>query len=67
MASVTGGQYFAADDAGRLQNVLKDLPRTVATQQRDVEVSVVPVALAALLLLGGPVGGGALDGLPPLA
>ncbi len=52
VASVTGGQYFAADDAGRLQNVLKDLPRTVATQQRDVEVSVVPVAVAALLLLG---------------
>ena len=45
-------EYFAADDAGRLQNVLKDLPRTVATQQRDVEVSVVPVAVAALLLLG---------------
>jgi Ca-activated chloride channel homolog len=53
VASVTGGQYFAADDAGRLQGVLKDLPRTVATQQRDVEVSVVPVAVAALLLLGG--------------
>jgi Ca-activated chloride channel family protein len=52
VASVTGGQYFSADDAGRLQNVLKDLPRTVATQQRDVEVSIAPVALAALLLLG---------------
>src|SRR6185312_2529616 len=41
VASVTGGEYFAADDAGRLQDVLRDLPRTVATQQRDVEVSVV--------------------------
>ena len=51
VASVTGGEYFSADDAGRLQSVLKDLPRTVATQQRDVEVSVVPVALAAALLL----------------
>lgn len=52
VASVTGGEYFSADDAGRLQTVLKDLPRNVATQERDVEVSVVPVALAALLLLG---------------
>lgn len=51
VAGVTGGEYFSADDAGRLQSVLKDLPRTVATQQRDVEVSVVPVALAAALLL----------------
>jgi Ca-activated chloride channel family protein len=52
VASTTGGEYFSAADAGRLQTVLKDLPRSVATQQRDVEVSVVPVALAALLLLG---------------
>jgi hypothetical protein len=34
---------MAADAAGRLQDVLRDLPRTVATQQRDIEVSVVPV------------------------
>jgi Ca-activated chloride channel homolog len=52
VADLTGGQYFAADDAGRLQDVLRDLPRTVATQQRDVEMSVVPVALAAALMLG---------------
>jgi Ca-activated chloride channel homolog len=51
VASTTGGQFFSADDAGRLQSVLKDLPRSVATQERDVEVSVVPVALAAALLL----------------
>jgi Ca-activated chloride channel family protein len=52
VANLTGGQYFAAADAGRLQDVLTDLPRTIATQQRDVEVSVVPVALAAALMLG---------------
>jgi Ca-activated chloride channel family protein len=52
VANLTGGQYFGASDAGRLQDVLRDLPRTVATQQRDVEVSVVPVALAAALMLG---------------
>jgi len=51
VAATTGGEYFSAGDAGRLQSVLKDLPRNVATQERDVEVSVVPVALAAALLL----------------
>ncbi len=53
VATVTGGQYFSAGDAGRLQSVLKDLPRTVATQQQDVEISVAPVALAAAVLLAG--------------
>lgn len=52
VASLTGGEYFSAGDAGRLQDVLRDLPRTIATQQRDVEVSVAPVALAAALMLG---------------
>ena len=52
VANLTGGQYFTAGDAGRLQDVLRDLPRTVATQQRDVEVSVAPLALAAALMLG---------------
>ena len=51
VADVTGGEYFAAADADRLQRVLADLPRTVATQHRDVEVSVALVALAILLLL----------------
>jgi Ca-activated chloride channel family protein len=51
VATVTGGEYFAADDAGRLQSVLADLPRTVATQHRDIEVSVGLVGLAAVLLL----------------
>jgi len=34
-----------------LQSVLKDLPRQVKIQQRDVEVSVVLVGLAMFLLL----------------
>ena len=52
VADVTGGQYFAAADADRLQRVLADLPRTVQTQHRDVEVSVWLAGIAALLLLG---------------
>jgi Ca-activated chloride channel family protein len=53
VATVTGGEYFAADDADRLQSVLADLPRTVQTQRRDVEVSVALVGAAAVLLLAG--------------
>ena len=52
VADVTGGEYFAAADADRLQRVLEDLPRTVQTQHRPIEVSVWLAGLAALLLLG---------------
>jgi Ca-activated chloride channel family protein len=52
VATLTGGEYFAATDAGRLQSVLEDLPRHLATQQRDVEVSVVLLAGAVLLMFG---------------
>jgi Ca-activated chloride channel homolog len=51
VASTTGGSYFAARDADQLQGVLKDLPRQVAIQQRNVELSVGLVGLAALLVL----------------
>ena len=51
VASVTGGQYFSAPDAEQLQALLADLPDTVGSQQREVEVSVALVALAAALLL----------------
>jgi Ca-activated chloride channel family protein len=51
VATLTGGEYFAADDADRLQDVLEDLPSRVATQARDVEVSVGLVGLAVALLL----------------
>jgi Ca-activated chloride channel family protein len=53
VADVTGGEYFAAADADRLQRVLEDLPRTVQTQHREIEVSAWPAGLAALLLLTG--------------
>jgi len=51
VADVTGGEYFAAADADRLQRVLEDLPRTVQTQHREIEVSAWLAGLAALLLL----------------
>jgi Ca-activated chloride channel homolog len=52
VADTTGGEYFAASNAEGLQGVLKDLPRTVQTQHREIEVSVWLAGLAALLLLG---------------
>jgi Ca-activated chloride channel family protein len=52
VAETTGGEYFSADDAGRLQEVLVDLPRTVQSQRQDVEVTAGLVGLAAALLLG---------------
>jgi Ca-activated chloride channel family protein len=52
VADVTGGEYFAAADADRLQRVLEDLPRTVQTQHREIEMSVWLAGLGALLLLG---------------
>jgi Ca-activated chloride channel family protein len=51
VAALTGGTYFGASDADQLQSVLKNLPRQVQAQQRDVEVSVALVALATLLLV----------------
>ena len=53
VASITGGTYFAASDAGQLQDVLADLPRHVQVQQREIEVSVWLAALAGLLVLLG--------------
>lgn len=42
--------HAAADD--RLQTVLQDLPRSVAIQQRDIEIGVGLVGLAIILLVG---------------
>ena len=53
VATTTGGEFFAASDADGLQEVLSDLPQTAETQQRDVEVSVWLVGLAALLMAAG--------------
>ena len=52
VAGVTGGTYFSAQGAGQLQSVLDDLPRHVQLQRRKVELSVLLVALGALLVLG---------------
>lgn len=51
VAEITGGRYFAAADAGQLQDVLRELPRQVDVQQRDVELSAGLAGLAVLLVV----------------
>ena len=53
VARTTGGEYFKARDADQLQGVLKDLPKHVVVQERNVEISVAFAGLAGLLLLLG--------------
>ena len=66
VADVTGGEYFAAADADRLQRVLEDLPRTVQTQHREVEVSVSLSQPRGAAAARERMGRGALDGVPGL-
>lgn len=49
MADITGGAYRRAEDAEQLAQVFRDLPKEVAFQRENVEVSVVFAALGALL------------------
>ena len=53
VATTTGGEYFAATDAGQLTDVLANLPRHVTVQQQDVDISAGFIALAAVVLLCG--------------
>lgn len=49
VAAITGGEYFRAQDADQLLDVFLNLPTQLTLQPRDVEISWVFVALAALL------------------
>ncbi|MGX6608064.1 VWA domain-containing protein [Micromonosporaceae bacterium Da 78-11] len=40
VADVTGGQYFRAQDADQLTDVLTDLPREIGLHQENVEITV---------------------------
>ncbi len=53
VATTTGGEYFAATDAGQLTDVLANLPRHVTVQQQDVDISAGFIGLAAVVLLCG--------------
>ncbi len=53
VADTTGGAYFGAQDSDELTTVLADLPRHVAVQQQDLDLSAGFAGLAALLLVAG--------------
>jgi Ca-activated chloride channel family protein len=55
VAEITGGQYFQAQDARALNDVLQDLPSHVVLQRRDSELTVW-FALAGAVLLAAAVG-----------
>jgi Ca-activated chloride channel family protein len=53
VAELTGGEYFAAEDAAALSRVLQDLPSSIVLQQQDVEITVWFALGGALLVLLG--------------
>ncbi|WP_027341107.1 VWA domain-containing protein [Hamadaea tsunoensis] len=55
VADTTGGKYFRAEDAGQLSKVLRDLPRNIVVQKRNVEITVWFVLAGLLLTVGGVV------------
>jgi Ca-activated chloride channel homolog len=53
VAEMTGGEYFAAEDAQQLSRVLRDLPSAIVLQRQDVEITVWFALAGALLVLAG--------------
>ena len=53
VAEVTGGEYFRAEDADELTEVLLDLDSTVVVQREDVEVTYGLVLPGVLLIVAG--------------
>jgi Ca-activated chloride channel homolog len=52
VAEMTGGEYFQAENAEALSDVLLDLPSTIVLQQQDVEITVWFALAGAVLILG---------------
>jgi Ca-activated chloride channel family protein len=52
VAEQTGGSYHAAEDADQLRDVFAELPREVATQRQETEITWILAALGALLAAG---------------
>ncbi len=51
IASLTGGEYYAATSAGELQSVFENLPAYLITTTELIEISVIFSAIGALLAL----------------
>jgi Ca-activated chloride channel homolog len=52
VAALTGGKYYPAESAQELESVLQGLPTSLITRHETVELSVVFVAVGALLAAG---------------
>jgi len=52
IASMTGGEHYAAKSASELQKVFDSLPTMLITREETLEISVIAAALAALLVIG---------------
>ena len=52
VASITGGKYYPAESAQELESVLQSLPTSLITRHETVELSVVFVAVGALVAAG---------------
>ncbi len=52
VAEQTGGSFHAAEDADQLREVFAELPREVATQRQETEITWILAALGALLAAG---------------
>ncbi len=53
MAEMTGGVYFAAENAGQLVQVFRDLPSVVTLQKERIEISALFSTLGGLLAMIG--------------
>jgi Ca-activated chloride channel homolog len=51
VAEMTGGEYFQAENAEALSQVLRDLPTTIALEQRDTEITMWFALAGAVLIL----------------
>ena len=55
VAEITGGEYFRAEDAEQLNDVLTDLPSSIVAQKEDVEITVLFALAGALLAIAAVV------------
>jgi Ca-activated chloride channel family protein len=55
IATETGGEYFRADEAGRLRTIYRDLARVIGWERRPQEVTAVVAGMAIVLLVGSVV------------
>ncbi|MEV6843485.1 VWA domain-containing protein [Actinoplanes sp. NPDC051411] len=53
VADTTGGRYFRAQDAGKLNDILSGLPKEIGLHQEHVEISSWFVLVGALLVFSG--------------